>query len=102
MDKMGTTLPNADSFNDLCDEDKAQLLKYIKESFKKTKTINRKQSAYGLKSRFNRLTGPNKKHHITSQCFMEAMVEAGFDAIPVPRSGKSNWYFNIGITHFTD
>lgn len=95
-------LPNADSFNDLCDEDKDSLLRYIEENFKHVKTFNKKQSAYWLKARFNQLTGANKKHHITSQCFMEAMVKSGFDAILVPGSKEPNWYFNVGKVHFTD
>ena len=95
-------LPNADSFNDLCDGDKATLLSYIESNFKQIKTINSKQSAYGLKARFNRLTGPNKKHHITSQCFMEAMVASGFKAVPVPGSECTNWHFNVGKVRFTD
>lgn len=95
-------LPNADSLNDLCAEDRAALLSYIESNFKQIKSINRKQSAYGLKARFNRLTGPNKKHHITSQCFMEAMVASGFKAVPVPGSECTNWYFNVGKVRFTD
>ena len=59
-------LPNADSFHDLCPEDKQQLLEYISKNFKMIQTVNQKHSAYGLKARFNRLTGANKKHHITS------------------------------------
>ena len=59
-------LPNADSFHDLCPEDKQQLLEYISKNFKMIQTVNKKHSAYGLKARFNRLTGANKKHHITS------------------------------------
>lgn len=95
-------LPNADSFDDLCEEDKLKLLNYITENFKMIKSINRKHSAYGLKARFNRLTGPNKKHHITSQCFMEAMIKSGYRAVPVPNAGEPNWFFNIGAIHFTD
>ena len=95
-------LPNANSFEELCDEDKLQLLNYIEESYKMIKRINKKHSAYGLKARFNRLTGPNKKHHITSQCFMEAMVKSGYNAVLVSSTGEPNWYFNIGEVHFTD
>ena len=60
------TMPNADSFDDLCPEDRIAVLNYIDESFKMVQRINRDHTAYGLKARFNRLTGPNKKHHITS------------------------------------
>ena len=95
-------LPDADSFNGLCDEDKTALLSYIESNIKKVRNNNKKHSAYGLKARFNQLTGPNKKHHITSQCFMEAMVASGFKAVPVPSSEAGNWYFNIGKVHFTD
>ncbi len=95
-------LPNADSFNDLSPEDKALLLKYIETNFKQIESINRKHSAYFLKARFNRLTGPDKGHHITSRCFMEAMVKSGYKASPVRGAREPNWYFNIGTVHFTD
>ncbi len=96
------TMPNADSLADLCQEDRIMLLNYIDESFKKVQNINRHHTAYGLKARFNRLTGPNKKHHITSQCFMEAMIESGYRAVLVPNCKEPNWYFNVGKVRFTD
>ncbi len=89
-------LPNADSFNELCEEDKLQLLNYIADSYKMVKRINKNHTAYGLKARFNRLTGPNKRHHITSQCFMEAMVKSGYRAVLVSPTGEPNWYFSPG------
>ncbi len=95
-------LPNADFLSDLCPEDRSKLLNYINENYKMIKSINKKHTSYGLKSRFNRLTGPNKKHHITSHCFMEAMVESGFKAVAVPGVAEPDWYFNIGEIHFTD
>ncbi len=95
-------LPNADHLSDLSLEDRDLLLKYIKENFKMVKSVNKKRTAYGLKARFNRLTGADKKHHITSQCFMEAMVESGYKAASVPDLSEPDWYFNIGKTHFTD
>lgn len=95
-------LPNADFLSDLCPEDRNKLLSYIDENFKMIKSINKTHTSYGLKSRFNRLTGPNKKHHITSRCFMEAMVESGYKAVAVPEVSEPNWYFNIGEIHFTD
>ena len=95
-------LPNADFFNDLCDEDRTALLSYIESNFKQVKTFNKQQSAYWLKTRFNRLTVHHKKHHITSRCFMEAMVASGFKALPVPGSENTDWYFNVGKVHFTD
>lgn len=95
-------LPNADSLNDLCSEDRDALLSYIASNFKPIKAFNTQQSAYWLKARFNRLTGPDKKRHITSRCFMEAMVASGFKAVPVPGSEDTNWYFNVGKVRFTD
>ncbi len=95
-------MPNADSLADLCQDDRMALLNYINESFKMVQKINRDHTAYGLKARFNRLTGPNKGHHITSQCFMEAMVESGYKAVLVPNCKEPNWYFNVGKVHFTD
>ena len=52
-------MPNADSLADLCQDDRMALLNYINESFKMVQKINRGHTAYGLKARFNRLTGPN-------------------------------------------
>mgnify|MGYP001042396844 CR=1 FL=1 len=95
-------LPNANSFNDLQDEDKLLLLNYIAENFHQVQNINPQYSAYGLKARFNRLTGSDKNHHITSQCFMEAMVASGYKAVQIPDTGEANWRFNIGKIHFTD
>lgn len=95
-------LPNANSLSDLCQKDRNQLLDYIDENFRMIKTINKKHTAYGLKARFNRLTGPDKKHHITSRCFMEAMVASGYSATAVPNISEPDWYFNIGEIHFTD
>lgn len=95
-------LPNADTFSDLNDAGQKALLDYIKSNFKMIQSINHGQTAYGLKSRFNRLTGADKGHHITSRCFMEAMVKAGFKAVPVKDAPEPNWYFNVGKTHFTD
>lgn len=96
------TMPNADSLDDLCPENRTALLNYINESFKMVQKINRDYTAYGLKARFNRLTGPNKKHHITSQYFMEAMVASGYKAVLVPNRKEPNWYFNVGKVRFTD
>lgn len=95
-------LPNANSLSDLCQKDRNRLLDYIDENFRMIKTINKKHTAYGLKARFNRLTGPDKEHHITSRCFMEAMIAAGYKAVAVPDISEPDWYFNIGKIHFTD
>lgn len=95
-------LPNADSFSDLCQDDKNSLLDYISDNLKMTKTMNYKQSAYGLKSRYNRITGANKSHHITSQCFMEAMIASGYKADVEVGCAVPNWCFNVAKTNFTD
>lgn len=95
-------LKNAEHFTDLCAHDQKLVLDYIDDNLKMIQNINHDQSAYGLKARLNRLTAGNKSHHITSRCFMEAMVTCGFKAVPVKESTEPNWHFNVGKTHFTD
>ena len=95
-------LPNANSLSDLCQKDRDQLLDYIAQNFRMVKNTNKRHTAYGLKARFNRLTGSNKEYHVTSRCFMEAMVVSGYKAVAVPDISEPDWYFNIGEIHFTD
>lgn len=95
-------LSNADHFSDLSESDQRALIDYIEENLKMIQSINHSQTSYGLKARYNRLTGGNKGHHITSQCFMEAMIKCGYRATPVKDSSEPNWYFNVGKTHFND
>ena len=99
-----TPLPNADHLSELNETDKKALIDYITNNLKMVSSVNTKQSAYGLKARFNRLTDAQKEHHITSQCFMEAMVECGYTAVPIKNSAgiATNWRFNVAKTHFTD
>ncbi|WP_394526495.1 hypothetical protein [Lacrimispora sp. JR3] len=95
-------MENANYFSDLSEADQNSLLDYIISNFKMIQSINHEQTAYGLKARYNRLTGANKGHHVTSRCFMEAMVKEGYRAVPVKGAVEPNWYFNVGKTHFTD
>ena len=85
----------ADSFSDLSLEDRNILSDYITTSFVSCKTINTKYSAYHLKQRFTRIHVLTK--HITNQCFMDAMVAAGYNAKSITTAGTKDWYFNIGV-----
>ena len=95
-------LPNAQHFSDLSDADQKSLLDYIDDNFKMVQSVNHAQTAYGLKARYNRITGEYKGHHVTSQCFMEAMLKCGYKAVQVNDAQEPNWYFNVGKAKFTD
>lgn len=95
-------LPNAYHFEELSDADQESLLDYIDDNFKMVQNVNHDQTAYGLKARYNRITGGSKGHHVTSQCFMEAMLKRGYKAVQVSDTHEPNWYFNVGKTKFTD
>lgn len=85
---------NAESFSDLELEEQKELLDYIKNSFVQVESINESHSAYGLKQHFT--STHVLPHHVTSKCFMEAMVAAGFTAQPIKGVSEPNWRFNIG------
>lgn len=84
---------NAISFDDLEREHQEQLLDYICDNFVRTTSFNHKATAYGLKQEFTRLY-PNKKNHVTSQCFMEAMVKSGYRAKLINTTEPLNWCFD--------
>jgi hypothetical protein len=85
-----------DHFSDLSLTDQDILIDHIIFNYKMIPSINFQQTAHGLKGRFNRLTGEDTRHQITSQCFMEAMVKAGYKAIPAKKDVIPNWHFNVG------
>lgn len=90
---------NAYSFDDLDPEHQKQLLDYIDKTFSEISSFNHKHTAYGLKQPFTRLH-PNTKNHVTSKCFMEAMIKSGYKAKLVSQEtdiDKQNWYFNAKI-----
>lgn len=87
---------NANSLNDLDEKSKESLLNYIQNSFSPTKSFNLKCSAYGLKQTYVRLN-PNPLYHITSKCFMEAMIESGYKAKLVRKNKPLNWHFNVRV-----
>ncbi len=87
-------------FSDLSLPDQGILIDHIIFNYKMIPSINYQQTAYGLKARFNHLTGADIGHQITSQCFMEAMVKAGYKAVPDKKDVIPNWYFNVGRVQF--
>jgi hypothetical protein len=87
---------NVYNFEKLAPDKKQELLTYIENNFSLSKTFNHRHSAYGLKQPFTRLFG-DKDTHITSRCFMEAMLAAGFQAKPIPDVSEPNWRFNIKL-----
>ncbi len=89
-------MKKANHFSDLSLSDQDTLIDHIFFNYKMIPSINYQQTAYGLKMRFNRLTGADMGHQITSQCFMEAMVKAGYKAFPAQKDVMPNWYFNVG------
>lgn len=86
---------NINHFNDLPPTIQEELLKYIHESF----TDGKKQhTAYSLKQPFSRIH-PHEDYHVTTRCFMEAMVHMGYEAVPIPGCKEPDWYFRVNILH---
>ncbi len=83
-------------FHDLSIPDQDNLIDHIVFYYKMIPSINYQQTAYGLNVRFNKLIGDEMENQITSQCFMEAMVKAGYRAVPAKKEVAPNWYFNVG------
>lgn len=85
-------MANIDHFDELPANMQNALLDYIDLNFKVRRSFNTKRTAYGLKQHFTALYG-TPEHHVTSECFSEAMVAAGFKRKRTPQS-EPNWYFN--------
>lgn len=81
-------------FYDLSATDQDNLIDHIIFYYKIIPSINYQQTARELKVRFNSLIEDEIEHQITSQCFMEAMVKAGYRAVPSKKD--TNWHFNVG------
>ncbi len=96
-------MKKANHFSDLSLPDQDILIDHIIFNYKMIPSINYQQTAYGLKARFNSFIGTDMGHQITSQCFMEAMIKAGYKAVPDKKNAIPNWHFNVGraqyITH---
>lgn len=82
---------NVEHFKDLPAGVRQELLEYISESFTEDAS---KHTAYGLKQHFTS-THPNKEYHVTSRCFMEAMVASGYEAFQVPDVSQPDWFFHV-------
>lgn len=87
---------NIDHFKDLSFSRQQDLRDYITDNFAIAKRINPKYSAYGLKQSFTSQFVDGDQH-VTSQCFMEAMLAAGFEAKLVPGGTEPNWNFNAKL-----
>ena len=64
---------------------------FIKQYFRKTKTIRDDYSSYGLKHIVER----NQRLYISNEDFIEAMLNCSYKAKPIPNS--KNYYFNISL-----
>lgn len=94
IDKRRRYMTKTDHFYDLSLSDQDNLIDHIIFYYKMIPSINYQQTARGLKVHFN----SEMEHQITSQCFMEAMVKAGYRAVPSKKD--TNWYFNVGRVQF--
>lgn len=86
-------------FADLSDEMKTSLLEYIDLNFIERSSFNPRCSARWAKQHFTSTYKP-MSDHVTSECFSEAMVAAGFKRKLTVKSdipGNSNWVFNARI-----
>lgn len=73
------------------------LLGYIDRNFKVQRYFNYKHTAYRMKRRFTS-THSTPEYHVTSECFSEAMVAAGFRRVPVDmNASEPDWYFNARV-----
>ena len=88
-------MANIDHFKDLPPDMQDALLDYIALNFKVQAGYNYRHSAYGLKQHFTG-TYDSHEHHVTSECFSEAMVAAGFKRKSTEQS-EPNWYFNVRV-----
>lgn len=84
---------NIEHFEDLPDTIKDELLEYISHSYANGKS---KHTAYGLKQHYTS-THKHIDYHVTSRCFMEAMVHSGYKATPIPDAGEPDWYFEVTV-----
>ena len=84
---------NIEHFRDLPPALQDELLHYIYENFSAGRD---RHSAYGLKQKYTRLH-PNAEYHITSRCFMEAMVHMGYEALPIENAKDPNWNFRVKV-----
>lgn len=87
-------MTKANHFYELSVTDQDNLIDHIIFYYRMIPSINYHQNARGLKVHFNSLLGDDMEHQITSQCLMEAMVKAGYRAVPSKKD--TNWYFNVG------
>jgi hypothetical protein len=84
---------NVDHFKDLPEPIKEELLTYINKSYV---AGNTRHTAYGLKQHYT-YTHQHNDYHVTSRCFMEAMVSAGYKATTVPGKDEPDWYFHVKV-----
>ncbi|MBV1727136.1 MAG: hypothetical protein KUA32_03915 [Candidatus Desulforudis sp.] len=77
------------AFYNLNDDEQKELLRWIRENLKKTKTFNTWDSSYGLKHLFEMSAN---SFYVTNGTFKGAMLEAGFK---VKDPYRINWHFNI-------
>ncbi len=89
-------------FNNLSPEMQENLLNYISERFSMIKSFTRgyAKSAYDLKQHFTDLYCTAETGHVTSECFMEAMIKSGYKATMVNENATGdakNWFFNVYV-----
>lgn len=88
---------NINHFEDLSSSMKTGLLTYIDEHYGFRKTLNTKYTAYTLKQQVTAHLN-SADEHITSRCFMEAMVRQGYTAELCSKPGEpDNWVFNVSV-----
>lgn len=85
---------NIYKFKKLSPKKQQELIDYIANSLYETQSFNFKLTAYGLKQHFTFLYG-DADEHVTSHCFMEAMLHSGYKARAVFNASEPNWYFNV-------
>lgn len=88
---------NIEKFQDLSEETKNELLRYIEFRFSHQKSFNKSMlaTASGLKQHFISTYKTNKLEHITNHCFKEAMEYCGYKSKQV--ENEDNYYFNVRI-----
>jgi hypothetical protein len=89
---------NINHFKDLSKDMQVKLLDFISEHFSKRPHFITNHTAYGMKQKFTALAESNQ--HVTSRCFMEAMVQSGYETKILDENASEDskdWIFNAYV-----
>lgn len=91
---------NINRFSDLSPDMQEKLLDYIADRFSMRPSINPNRNGYGLKAQFVSLYCTAETGHVTTECFMEAMVKSGYKAVYIDTKtvdGLKDYRYNVYV-----